>query len=140
MSRSGYSDDLSETELNLYRGAVESAIRGKRGQAFLRELLADMDAMPVKELIVGRLENAGAYCALGVVGHARGLPLHELDSDEEDDGYNVAPLARAFGVARALVAEIEFVNDERGWRHTETRAELWSRMRAWVVEQIKEPT
>jgi GNAT superfamily N-acetyltransferase len=140
MSRSGYSDDLSETELNLYRGAVESAIRGRRGQAFLRELLAELDAMPVKELIVGRLENAGAYCALGVVGHARGLPLHELDSDEEDDGYNVAPLARAFGVARALVAEIEFVNDERGWRHTETRAELWSRMRAWVVEQIKVPT
>jgi len=86
MSRSGYSDDCDGTELNLYRGAVESAIRGKRGQAFLRELLADMDAMPVKELIVGRLEYDGAYCALGVVGHARGLPLHELDSDEEDDG------------------------------------------------------
>ena len=140
MSRSGYSDDCDGTELNLYRGAVESAIRGRRGQAFLRELLAELDAMPVRELMRGALEYDGHYCALGVVGHARGLPLHELDSDEEDDGYNVAPLARAFGVARALVAEIEFVNDERGWRHTETRAELWSRMRAWVVEQIKVPT
>ena len=140
MSRSGYSDDLNDTELNLYRGAVESAIRGKRGQAFLCELLAELDAMPVRELMRGALEYDGHYCALGVVGHTRGLPLQALDSDEEDDGYSNAPLARAFGVAKALVAEIEFVNDECGWTHTETRAERWSRMRAWVVEQIKEPT
>ncbi len=36
MSRSGYQDDCEG--LNLYRGTVRRAIRGKRGQAFLREL------------------------------------------------------------------------------------------------------
>jgi hypothetical protein len=47
MSRSGYSDDHSEWDLIRWRGAVASAIRGKRGQAFLRELLVALDAMPV---------------------------------------------------------------------------------------------
>jgi hypothetical protein len=134
MSRSGYSDDLSERELNLYRGAVESAIHGKRGQAFLRELLAELDAMPVRELMRGALEYDGHYCALGVVGHARGFDLGALDDADNTD------LAQAFRVARALVAEIEFVNDERGWTHTETPAERWFRVRAWVLDQIKEPT
>ena len=36
MSRSGYSDDC-ET-MGLWRGAVERAIYGKRGQTFLREM------------------------------------------------------------------------------------------------------
>jgi hypothetical protein len=37
MSRSGYSDDLENWSLIRWRGAVASAIRGRRGQAFLRE-------------------------------------------------------------------------------------------------------
>lgn len=138
MSRSGYSDVCDGSEANLYRGAVESAIRGKRGQALLRELLAAMDAMPVKELITNRLEYGGAYCALGVVGHARGIPLDKFGDGE--DYYDNELLARALGVAKALVAEIEYENDERDWRHTETTAERWSRMRAWLIENIKEPT
>jgi hypothetical protein len=38
-----------------WRGAVASAIRGGRGQAFLREMLAAMDAMPVKRLVANEL-------------------------------------------------------------------------------------
>ena len=38
MSRSGYSDDLDNWDLIRWRGQVSSAIRGKRGQGFLREL------------------------------------------------------------------------------------------------------
>ena len=64
MSRSGYSDDCSGRELNLWRGAVESAIRGKRGQAFLREMLVALDAMPEKRLIAGELVTpTGEVCA-----------------------------------------------------------------------------
>jgi hypothetical protein len=140
MSRSGYSDDCDGTDLSLYRGAVESAIRGKRGQAFLRELLAAMDAMPVRELIWGHLENNGGHCALGVIGKTRGLPLPDFDRDEDEDGFDNRHLALAFGVATALVSEIVYCNDECDWTHTETPAERWMRMRAWVVEQIKEPT
>ncbi|ENQ7660184.1 hypothetical protein ACEQOL_006537 [Pseudomonas aeruginosa] len=38
MSRSGYCDDLDNWSLICWRGAVSSAIKGKRGQAFLIEL------------------------------------------------------------------------------------------------------
>lgn len=55
MSRAGYSDDFEGGELNVWRGAVKSAIRGKRGQAFLKELAAAMDAMPDKRQRLGAL-------------------------------------------------------------------------------------
>ncbi len=40
MSRSGYTDDCDESELNLYRGSVMRATRGKRGQEFFKALVA----------------------------------------------------------------------------------------------------
>jgi hypothetical protein len=43
MSRSGYVDDVDQKDLAMYRGAVASAIRGKRGQALLREMREAMD-------------------------------------------------------------------------------------------------
>lgn len=53
MSRSGYSEDWDGENWTFirWRGAVKSALRGKRGQAFLREALAALDAMPEKRLI-----------------------------------------------------------------------------------------
>lgn len=57
MSRSGYIDELDQWDLIRYRGQVASAIRGKRGQAFLRDLLAALDAMPEKRLIAGTFER-----------------------------------------------------------------------------------
>ena len=55
MSRSGYSDDYEG--LGLYRQTVENALRGKRGQAFLRELLEALDALDEKKLIEGYLKD-----------------------------------------------------------------------------------
>ena len=49
MSRSGYSDDCEN--LGLWRGAVEKSIKGKRGQAFLKEMLVALDSLPEKKLI-----------------------------------------------------------------------------------------
>ena len=61
MSRSGYHDDCEGWDL--IRGAVKSAIRGRRGQAFLKEMLAALDALPEKRLITEDLvidgENGG---------------------------------------------------------------------------------
>ncbi len=49
MSRSGYDDNYDDEALcNLWRGAVERAIKGKRGQAFLREMRALVSAQ-IKE-------------------------------------------------------------------------------------------
>ena len=62
MSRSGYTEDCDN--LTLYRQTVANALRGRRGQAFLRELLEALDALEVKELITGVLkDDSGGICA-----------------------------------------------------------------------------
>lgn len=128
MSRSGYSSDCDNLEL--YRAAVERALRGKRGQAFLRELAAAMDAMPEKILIAGELVNeAGQCCTMGAVCKARGLDVDGINySDPENVG-------EAMGIARSMAAEIAFFNDEFA-SPSETSAERWVRMRRWVAENI----
>jgi len=130
MSRSGYSDEYEGSELAMYRGQVASAIRGKHGQALLTELGAAMDAMPVKSLIADNLEEDGEYCALGVVGAARGINLEELDPEETHE------IGQAFNIAHQLAAEIAYINDE--WGSTQESSEArWGRVRAWVAEQTK---
>ena len=44
MSRSGYIDDMDDRwAAIMWRGAVKSAIKGKRGKAFFKEMLAALD-------------------------------------------------------------------------------------------------
>lgn len=143
MSRSGYSDDCEDNwSLICWRGAVNSALRGKRGQAFLKELAETMDAMPVKRLVTEELQADGEFCTLGVVGNARGLDMSVIDPDDAE------AVADKFGLANAMVREIVWENDEHpgtyglredgttGWRR-ETPEERWVRMRAWVSKQLK---
>lgn len=130
MSRSNYSDDCDGAELARYRGAVTSAIRGARGQALLRELLAALDALPDKALIVDAFEFDGDYCALGVVGAARGIPMAGLDPEDSDT------VARVFDVAKSLAREITFINDEDG-PYDETCEQRWQRVRTWVASKVR---
>lgn len=167
MSRSGYSDDYGDDDplaLGRYRAQVASAIRGKRGQALLRELLAALDAMPDPKLVAGELEADGQFCALGVVGQARGLDLANIDT------YDIESLGGKFNIADQLAREIMFVNDEytsdtkqveveiygpvrfgypefgqhRAWAvvpNEHAGLERWREVRAWVEKHIaKEPT
>jgi len=131
MSRSGYSDDFDGWSTIRWRGAVEAALRGKRGQAFLVELRDALDAMPVKELIAHELVANGSFCTLGVVGQKRGIALSDIDSEDSDT------VAQQFGIAPAMAKEIVFMNDESEWSD-ETPQQRWSRMRHWVKLQIKE--
>lgn len=134
MSRSGYSDDgdIYMWDLIRYRGQVASAIKGKRGQAFLRDLLAALDAMPEKRLIADDLQDErGDVCTIGALGARRGHDLTQLDPHDHID------LGNRFDIARQLVAEIEYENDDGGdvgW--SETPEQRWARMRAWVAGQI----
>src|ERR1700722_1111238 len=84
MSRSGYNDDCEQWALICWRGAVNSAIKGARGQAFLAELIAALDALPEKRLIATELEQEGAVCAIGAVGRARGVDMSKLDPDNPE--------------------------------------------------------
>ena len=98
MSRSGYSEDCENLEL--YRAAVERSIKGQRGQAFLRELAAAMDAMPEKVLIAGELESEkGECCTIGVVCKARALDVSRIDYE------NPNSVGKLIGVARSMAAE-----------------------------------
>lgn len=164
MSRSGYCDDGGEGTWGLvcWRGAVNSAIKGKRGQAALKELATAMDAMPVKTLAAESLVSAeGEFCTLGVLGNLRGLDMGAVDPEDWD------AVARLFGIAPAMVREIVYENDERTdtrewidveicgpvrphWpdygRHTQTvrvvipgetvGRQRWQRMRRWVDEHL----
>jgi hypothetical protein len=129
----------------------------------LRELLQALDALPDKWLASDSLVTAdGEYCTLGALGRARGIDLTAIDPDDRE------AVAKAFGIAEALAAEIMFENDEGGvghendrigfnyevtgpmrpWeRHTQLRwkpnpkvgYQRWSRMRAWAVANILPP-
>lgn len=133
MSRSGYNDYDSEYSDILYinwRGAVESALRGKRGQAFLREMLAAMDALPEKRLIANELKiTDGEVCAIGAVARVRGTDVSEIDPEDHET------VAARFGIAHAMACEIMYMNDEY-WR-TETPEARFARMRKWIEEQIR---
>jgi hypothetical protein len=132
MSRSGYNEDLGSDDQLAYgrwRAQVMSAIRGQRGQAFLREVATLMDAMPVRELITDQLVRAdGACCTIGVVCKARGLPTERIDYECPEE------VGRAVGIAHQMAAEIEFLNDE--WCRSETPEQRWKRMRQWIGENI----
>lgn len=107
MSRSGYSDDCDGWALIRWRGAVASAVRGQRGQALLRELVLALDALPEKRLGAESLVTEdGDFCTLGALGRARGLDMAPIDPDDRE------AVARAFGTAEALAAEIMYLNDE----------------------------
>jgi hypothetical protein len=165
MSRSGYIDDGDCDDvlaMGRWQGQVASAIRGKRGQAALRELAAAMDAMPVKALAAESLVTAdGEFCTLGVLGQARGLDMAPIDPEDWD------AVAKAFNLAPAMVREIVYENDEgiigydwvdveicgplRRWerRHVSVRVERpwevvarkrWNRMRKWVADHLASAT
>lgn len=134
MSRSGYSDDIEERwHFIMWRGAVASAIRGKRGQSFLREMLAALDAMEERRLIRHELQDTydnRSVCAIGAVGRVRGVNMEEIDPEDREQ------VAGAFCIPPALAAEIVYMNDE--WWQRETPEQRYSRMRQWVLSQLKQ--
>ncbi len=152
MTRSGYTDEEAEPgQFAMWRGTVASAIRGRRGQAMLLDLLAALDAMPEKRLIVGHLNDAdGEVCALGALAKYRGVDLSECEDCIDGDGYCDDPeylaqkLANAFDIARPLAQEIQYLNDEHfeftyvnNKRHNCTPEERWKMMRGWVVGNLR---
>ncbi len=131
MSRAGYGDDCDDSWAQImWRGQVASSIRGKRGQAFLRELIDALDALPEKKLAYYDLKSDAGVCALGCVGVKRGMEVEKLDPEDWNG------LAAAFGIAAPLVREIEWMNDEAGW-YDETPEKRWQRVHNWAASQIK---
>lgn len=135
MSRSGYSDDHEQWDLIRWRGAVKSATRGRKGQAFLKEMLAALDALPEKRLIDWELQDEydpNTVCAIGSVGRSRGMDMSNIDIENHEN------VAAEFGIAHALACEIMYENDEGG-PYKETPEARYARMRRWIESQIRDP-
>mgnify|MGYP001559218415 FL=1 len=129
MSRSGYDNDGTEWDMIRWRGAVTSAMRGKRGMAFLEELRGALDTMKEKRLIEGELVQEGEVCALGAIGMKRGIDMAAINP------YDVDTVANTFSIAHAMAAEIMFMNDEGG-NYGEPPERRHKRMCAWIDEEI----
>lgn len=127
MSRHGYSDDLETQDLAMWRGRVMSAIRGKRGQALLREMRDALDAMPDKRLVSSELEVGGEVCAIGSVFRSRQIDMRPLDPSDHDG------LGALVNISPCMVQEIEWQNDEAAPGDPEKR---WEYMRRWCDKHL----
>ena len=130
MSRSGYSDDCDDNlAAGRWKGALRRAMRGQRGQTFLRELLAALDALPQKRLVANVLQEAewdatgenlvpvkdGDVCAFGAVGRARGIEMPARFEDEDDEWTATEDVKRLFGTTDTLSREIMYPNAAGGF-------------------------
>lgn len=92
-----------EIERAFTEAGAKIQIRGKRGQSFLREILAALDALPEHKLIAHELvEKDGAVCALGAVSKARGVDMTGVDPE------NIERVADIFFISGALAREIVY--------------------------------
>lgn len=135
MSRLYYENDCDYIE-GLQHGWLSSAIRGRRGQAFLRELVAALDALPAPELSCGALEDAqtGCCCAFGAVRRLRGPENVKLDFHPDEEEIAPTYLAEPFGVSETLAWAVVQANEEIDEQNTEpARRRRWARVRAWAV-------
>jgi hypothetical protein len=125
MGRSSWhEDDDDDGRFNLFHGNLKRSLRGKKGQAALRELESVLLAMPDKALWSGVfVEPSGEVCALGAVAVARkvasGLSLDEalsvcadVDPDESEDA----------GVALGFPA---LVSQAIVWENDEANTTVW---------------
>jgi len=143
MSRLYEGDDDWEPWMNGQRaGALRSAIRGRRGQQFLRDLVNALDALPEPELSAGALEDkeTGCCCAFGAVRRHRGaesvpLGFHPMEEDVTPDH-----LTEPFDVSRALAWEV--VEAKEGWSKSNlpgARRQRFKDVRRWAVGALLVP-
>lgn len=147
MSR--FDDDYEEDFPNqaaLWRANVERAIKGKRGQAFLKELEEALLALPEKKLIEGRVCEMGKVCAMGALALKRRMSTGEKIEDAlrwlgdeapmESYAYETAAfMEKHFKVLQCLSFEVAYTNDERRQKDP-TEEARYEKVLAWVRENI----
>ncbi len=142
MSRSGYGDGGDCENIELYRGNVDRAIGGKRGQRALKDIVTALDTMAVKELAAHSFQTeGGGICTLGALAKHRGVDVSDLEPTNEGDVVDSGACSRRFDIAPCMASEIMFENDEREnyyLGNPETDAQRWTRMRGWALKHTKE--
>ena len=123
-------------------GAIRSAIRGRRGQRLLRDLIAGLNALPEPELAAGSLEDpeTGCVCALGAVRLQRGPEAVPLRFDPSDPDIDWRELAEPFDISETLAHAVVAQNEYGSRRNDEqSRRRRWLSVRAWAVGNLITP-
>lgn len=164
MSRHGYSDDYSNEWHDIaangrWKASLNRAIKGKRGQAFLRAFIDQLESMPLDKRELGAdsiTEPSGAMCSLGVMLHANGKPAPSPESESylgPFEGWeewetrewwteNAGPaIAEDLNIAKSMAEEIMYVNDEwfnppRDCPRQRERRLRWAYMLRWAKSKL----
>jgi hypothetical protein len=142
MTRLHYYDDdywSDPPQEGLAAGALCSAIRGKRGQRFIRDLVQALDALPLPELAAGALEDeeTGCCCAFGAVRRFRGAHAVPLWFHPMEEDMTPGNLAEPFNVSKTLAwAVVQANEDGMTGNNQSTRRFRWKRVRDWAVRQL----
>lgn len=124
---------MNYKEFNINKSNVGRSINGKRGQAYLKELLYVLDSMDTKALLkIDRcLFMYTPDSVFGVMLKSRGGidPYYY----HYQGGHTVTSLSKVLNISRGLVAEIiqkTYLDEDNGDR--------WRTLRTWVAKQIKQ--
>ena len=126
MSRIDYSDDEEDYagQYNLWQGNCNRSIRGKSGQAALRELEAALLALPNKRLIRNAVACNGDVCAVGAYvllkraqkagstleGMQRVLEV-EMGPEEDQEDIETDELGVEYGMPKLVAWSLVALND-----------------------------
>lgn len=160
MSRTEWDDDGGDYDYNIYGlqiGWALRALKGKKGQAALKELEAALLALPEKRLIAENFCKEGQVCVLGALALKRRLDVGMSDGVARKDiqqTYGLDPdpeeaISRArkdLGLSRMFAIEVMEQNDkttgkwikEEGRYAPFTPQERYEHVLAWVRMQMKE--
>jgi len=140
-----YDEDFPN-QAALYEANTERALKGKRGQAFLREMEAALLALPRKRLIEGNICMGGEVCAIGALALKRlvdggksleaALAWLEERAPHNSDAHETADFAeRHFKVLERFSFKMAYVNDEHGYTN-DTPEQRYDTVLGWVRENI----
>lgn len=149
-----------------FEANAKRALKGKKGQAVLMELLAGLEAMPSKRLISGVFADItippgdapvydrvqGDVCTMGCLlvhrkmtkryrerGQALLEAVNEVTCHPDDGGSEaIRQAAGALDLVYPLAYELAYQNDEMG-DYKETPEQRYDRILKWVKSKIAQP-
>ncbi len=117
-------------QFDLWQANCERSMRGRKGQAELKELRVALLALPEKRLIHELLQDEeGGVCAIGAYAKHRGVDLTNFDVDSNTDDAGIAG-----GMPPLVAWKVVEMNDLQ-FDHI-TPEQRYDKMLAWVESKI----
>ncbi len=155
--RINYADEEDRPgQFELFQANCRRSLRGRKGQAALREFEAALLALPEKRLIKDLLAAGDDVCAIGCYAKHKGLDLTKFDPEYESDEVGIEA-----GMPRLVAWKVVALNDitlDTVWEvaygpvqrgrgvyqggiplvRDMTPEERYARVLAWVREQLND--